>query len=190
MNLRTLITHANVRSDEGTHPMSESIRLQNSLRLSSSGTMLRWILRTVARAIPIELVGYDLPGITHPSKRQSKRRSARMWGDRAPAISGYQIVSAVNRTVESNTSGSVVDSSIQEIQQTFALQTTQLIGILSKIRMGDFTITASGMCSAISTTVRVQPKLASALRITERKRLGIHPRTLMEGRDLMKHRSE
>src|SRR6266478_1393500 len=114
--------------------------------------MLRWALRTDANAIPTEIACSDLSGITCPSNRQSKKRSARIWGDRAPAISGYQIVSAANRTVEDITSVSVVVSSIQEMQRASALQTSKLMELSSKIRVGEATTSASGMSSASSAT--------------------------------------
>ena len=75
-----------------------------------------------------------------------------MWGDIALAISGYQIMSAANRTVENITSASVVVSSTQQTQRVSALQTSQLTKTSSKIREDGATTTASGMCSASSAT--------------------------------------
>jgi len=147
------------------------------------------MLRTDANAIPVKIACSSLPGITCPSNRQSKKRSARTWGDRAPVVSGYQIVSAMNRTVESITSGSVVESSIHEIQRASALETSQSIKMSSKIRIGDATTTAICMCSASSATAGTQRKLSSALRIPERKRLRLRPRFLVEGRDAITDRS-
>ena len=55
----------------------------------------------------------------------------------------------------------------------------------SETRVGGSAIIASGMCSASSTTVGTQSKLSRALRTPERRRLAVHLRFLMEGRDGM-----
>ena len=189
-NLRTPTTSGNVGSDENPHRTREKIRPQSSLRPSSSGSMLSRILRTDASASPIKLACSDLPGIAHPSNRQAKNRSVRIWSDRDPTISGYQIVSAANRTVKNITSVSVVESRIQEIQRASALRASQSTEMPSKTRVGDVTTIASDTCSAPSPIVGTQRKLLRALRTPGRRRLRIHPGFPMEGKDVMSNRSE
>ena len=114
----------------------------------------------------------------------------RIWGDKAPAISGYQIVSAANRIVENITSMSVVESRTQEMQRTSALHTSQSMGIFLKTRVGDVTTMASGIRSTSSPTPGTQPKLLSVLRTPGRRRHRIHPGLGMEGKDPTSDRSE
>jgi len=150
-NLRTATTSLNIGSDWGPncHRYINSppslIRAQRSLSSSLLVSMLSWMLRTDASAIPIEIACPSLPGITLPSNRQSKKRSARILGDRAPAIPVYQILSATNRTVENITSGSVTEWSIHEMQRASAVQTSQSIEMSPNIRAGDTAIAATGI---------------------------------------------
>ena len=148
------------------------------------------MLRTDASAIPIELACSDLLGITRPSSRHSKNKFARIWGDKALAISGYQIVFAANRTVKNIISMSVVESRIQEMQWISALHTSQSMGASSKTRVGGVTIAASGICSASSPMAEMQRRLLNTLQIPGRRNPRIRPRFLVKGKDVMSDPSE
>ena len=152
--------------------------------------MVSWILRTDASAIPIEPACSNFPGITNPSRKQSKKRSTRIWGDNTPAISGYQIVSAANRTVECITSTSVVEERTQEMQRVSALQASQSIEVSSKIRGGSDATRASGMCSTPPAMTGTQPKCSSTPRTPERRCSSIHLGPSAEGRGTVMYHNE
>ena len=84
MDLSTIPISPNIGSSWGANShgdsnlMSSTMRSQRSLSPLLSGSMLSWMLRTDARAIPIEIACSSLPGIILPSNRQSKKRSARI----------------------------------------------------------------------------------------------------------------